>query len=162
MTCPNIRLHFYSTAATDTLATIQPLHTDGRQNRPRRQAKTTMCGDNSNQDLMTEDIHYNTQTQASAFGSTLIWYGGDETVTHQLCGVNASLLTYVQFSTFAFLFHPDLLKPQSPMPLFHHCVVTRSKQRIIPTSSSEMFPSLITCCTGADNEEHMFGSCECG
>lgn len=72
MTCPNTQAQFYYATATAALAAIQSLHTDGTQNSLRSQAKATMCGAISNQDLMTENIHYKTQNETRSFGSSLI------------------------------------------------------------------------------------------
>ncbi len=72
----------------------------------RNQAKATMCGAISNQDLMAENLHYKTPNETCSFGSSLIWYEGLETVTHQLCGVRAAPLTYVPIQHICVLVPP--------------------------------------------------------
>lgn len=161
MTRSNAQAQFYCAASADTLATTQSLLTDGTESSQGSQAKATMCGAISNQDLMTENIHYKTQNKTRSTvppWSDMEWMRA----RHTSCVASELLCSRMyQFNTFAFLLHPDLSKPQSLTSLFHHCLITRSKERIIPTSSSEMLPSLIVCCTGADNEEHMLGGGSC-
>lgn len=48
---------------------------------------------------------------------------------------------------FASSSHPDLSKPQSLTSLLHRCLITRSEQRIIPTSSVSKSNHVLYCCT---------------